>query len=664
MKLAFCMFKYFQFGGLQRDFRAIVEVCLARGHQVDVYTLEWIGDPIPGVNVYIVKRRGLTNYRCYWNFSQMVVNKLKKQDYDGIVGFNKLAGLDVYYGADPCFLEIVETHKKSFVKINPRYYCFSKLEKAIFNPAATTQILALTEQQINSFYRYYHTPKERFHLLPPWLNANRFPPDNVMEIRNNVRQDLSLKSTDKLILFVGSGFKTKGLDRALNAIASLPLDVKDTVYFYIIGDDKQESFAQQAKNLKLESNIKFLGGRSDIPQFMFAADLLLHPAYAESGGYVLLEAIVAGLPVLTTDTCGFATHVEKARAGIVTQSPFEQVKLNQALLLMLTDKTKIVDWHQHGLKYTEQLNLRGMPKIATDIIEWAARLPKHVDDAGKEDYFIYPELKDCFDSTDPFSAVMALEGTIYRELDGRKTLTFEYKDKHYFAKLHQGAGWSEIWKNLRQLRIPIISAKNEYKAIKKVETLGLHSTPVVGFGKRGINPALKRSFLLTNALENTISLEDLTRNWLVEPPNFVFKQILLKKVAEIARLMHDNGINHRDFYICHILLDQTVLSTTGKIKLYIIDLHRAQIRKTIPLRWRVKDMASLYYSALDIGLTRKDRFRFIRDYLGISLKEALSKTDLWAKIIAKTYSLTKRSFKFKAEVVSDESRQQLINTEK
>lgn len=642
------MFKYFQFGGLQRDFRAIVEVCLARGHQVDVYTLEWIGDPIPGVNVHIVKRRGFTNYRCYWNFSQMVVNKLKKQGYDGIVGFNKLAGLDVYYGADPCFLEVVENNKKSFTKINPRYYYFAKLEQAIFNPVASTQVLALTEQQINNFYHYYHTPKERFHLLPPWLNANRFPPDNMAEIRHDVRKELGLKTTDKLILFVGSGFKTKGLDRALSAIASLPSGVKDTVYFYIIGDDKKEIFAQQAKSLKLENNIKFLGGRSDIPRFMFSADLLLHPAYAESGGYVLLEAIVAGLPVLTTDTCGFATHVEKAKAGIIMQSPFEQSALNQALLLMLTDKAKISDWHEHGLKYTEQCNLQGMPEIATDIIEWAARLPKATDivDVGKMDYFIYPELQNCFDSKDPFNAVMALDGDIYRELDGRKTLAFKYKDKRYFAKLHQGAGWTEIWKNLRQLRTPIITAVNEYKAIKKVEALGLKSTPIVGFGKRGCNPAKKRSFLLTNALENTISLEDLTRNWLIEPPDFKFKNILLKEVAKIARLMHDNGVNHRDFYICHILLDQAVLSSTGRVKLYIIDLHRAQIRKTIPLRWRVKDIASLYYSALDIGLTPKDRFRFIREYLGRPLKEALAQTNLWEKIITKTYSLTKRSFKF------------------
>jgi len=655
MKLAFCMFKYFQFGGLQRDFKAIVKLCLARGHQVDVYTLEWIGEPIENVNIHIIKRKGLTNHRCYWNFSKMVVNELKQKGYDAIIGFNKLAGLDVYYGADPCFLEVVGRSKKPFAKINPRYHYFSKLEKAIFSPESSTQILALTEKQIKTFYQYYHTPRERFHLLPPWLGDDRFPPENIEEIRNEFKKQFKLSETDKLILFVGSGFKIKGLDRALKAIASLPQAVKQTVRFYIIGDDKQDAFMQIAKQLNLAEQVHFLGGRNDIPRFMFSADLLLHPAYAELGGYVLLEAIVAGLPVLTTDRCGFSFHVKKAQAGIVLDSPFSQEQLNNSLFEMLTDNAQAKVWKHNGLTYQTQCNFRGMPEIATDIIESAAQNIKDntLSNSHHTRYFIYPELQDCFSKIDTFDAVMALEGEIYRELDGRKTLAFMHNDKRYFAKLHQGAGWPEIRKNLLQFKIPIISATNEYKAIKKVESLSLHSTPVVGFGKSGINPATKRSFLLTSALENTISLEDLTCHWLTEPPEFSFKIRLLKEVAKIARIMHDNGINHRDFYICHILLDQEVLSKTGKIKLYVIDLHRAQLRKKTPLRWRIKDIASIYYSSLDIGLTRNDRFRFIRDYLNMPLREGLAKTSFWEKIITKTYFLTKRSFKFNAELILD-----------
>ena len=70
--------------------------------------------------------------------------------------------------------------------------------------------------------------------------------------------------------------------------------------------------------------VRFLGGRADVDRFYDAADFLLHPAYSESAGKVLLEALTHGLPVLTTDTCGYAPHILKASAGAVIESPFSQ----------------------------------------------------------------------------------------------------------------------------------------------------------------------------------------------------------------------------------------------------------------------------------------------------------------------------------------------------
>ena len=55
-----------------------------------------------------------------------------------------------------------------------------------------------------------------------------------------------------------------------------------------------------------------------------------------------------------------------------------------------------------------------------------------------------------------------------------------------------------------------------------------------------------------------------------------------------------------------------------------MDLHRAQMRKRIPARYRVKDVAGLYFSSMDAGLTRRDYFRFMRLYRGKSLRKTLT----------------------------------------
>jgi heptose I phosphotransferase len=85
--------------------------------------------------------------------------------------------------------------------------------------------------------------------------------------------------------------------------------------------------------------------------------------------------------------------------------------------------------------------------------------------------------------------------------------------------------------------------------------------------------------------------------------------------------MHRGGVNHRDCYICHFLLQQPMPSKIEDIKLSVIDLHRAQIRQHVPRRWRNKDLIGLYFSSLEIGLTSRDIYRFLRVYFSMPLRE-------------------------------------------
>ncbi len=225
---------------------------------------------------------------------------------------------------------------------------------------------------------------------------------------------------------------------------------------------------------------------------------------------------------------------------------------------------------------------------------------------------------------DPFVAVEALQGEVFRELEARRTLRTEVAGRGYFVKIHRGVGWAEIFKNLCSLRLPVLGAGNEWQAIKRLEQLGVDTMRGVALGQRGGNPATQHSFIVTEELAPTISLEDYCRDWPVTPPPVAMKRALLRRVAEMARRMHQGGVNHRDFYICHFLLHLEPAPTPDNLKLSLIDLHRAQIRAQTPRRWRDKDLASLYFSALNIGLTRRDVLRFLRLYFNRPLGAILS----------------------------------------
>ena len=235
-----------------------------------------------------------------------------------------------------------------------------------------------------------------------------------------------------------------------------------------------------------------------------------------------------------------------------------------------------------------------------------------------------------------FELARLQQGEIFRSKEGRRTLRFELGSNSYFLKLHEGVGWGEIVKNLLQLRLPIIGAKNEWEAIRFLEKLQLETMKIAGYGQQGFNPAKTLSFLVTDELVDTMNLEYLGDQWRRTPPKFGDKVRLIRKIAIISKKMHENGMNHRDFYLCHFLLDQSFEKTNrfeNDTQLFLIDLHRAQIRKKVPQRWLVKDIGSLYFSALEIDLTQRDLFRFIKTYSGKSLRDTLYGQELfWSKV--------------------------------
>jgi UDP-glucose:(heptosyl)LPS alpha-1,3-glucosyltransferase len=109
MQLAFVLYKYFPFGGLQRDFMRIALECQKRGHQIRVYTLIWEGDIPPGFEVLVAPVKAFFNHRRNEKLSAWMAADLAKRPVDRLIGFNKMPGLDVYYAADGCFEDKAQT---------------------------------------------------------------------------------------------------------------------------------------------------------------------------------------------------------------------------------------------------------------------------------------------------------------------------------------------------------------------------------------------------------------------------------------------------------------------------------------------------------------------------------------------------------------------------
>ena len=368
MQLAFALYKYFPFGGLQRDFLRIALACQTRGHAIRVYVLEWSGEIPTGFEVVTVPVRALSNVRRYEKFLAWMRQDLRQRPADRVVGFNKMPGLDVYFAADPCYEEKARSLRGPLYRLSGRYRHFAAFERAVFAPESHCRILMISSLQQPFFEKHYATPPERFHLLPPGISPDRRAPADAPEIRAAFRQEFGLDSDELLLLQLGSGFKTKGLDRSLKAVAALPEALRSRTRMIAIGQDDPAPFQRQAQGLGLAAQVSILPGRSDIPRFLLGADLLIHPAYNENTGTVLLEALVAGLPVLTTAVCGYAHYIEEAEAGCVIAEPFVQECLDTTLANMLSDREARARWQVKALAFADTADIYSNAERAAELI--------------------------------------------------------------------------------------------------------------------------------------------------------------------------------------------------------------------------------------------------------------------------------------------------------
>lgn len=213
---------------------------------------------------------------------------------------------------------------------------------------------------------------------------------------------------------------------------------------------------------------------------------------------------------------------------------------------------------------------------------------------------------------DPFRSAFSVQGETFRKVKTRETLRFFFHGEPCFLKRHKGVGWRETFKNWLMLKRPVYGARNEYDAIRLLERLGVPTMTPLAFAERGFGPYMT-SFLVTAELRNKISLEDYCADWRENPPSSAWKNALIRALAETCAAMHFHGLNHRDCYLCHFLLDKEK-AAQGVVSLSVMDLHRAEIRDRIPRRMRVKDLAGIFFSAFDLGLGRRDALRFIAAY--------------------------------------------------
>jgi UDP-glucose:(heptosyl)LPS alpha-1,3-glucosyltransferase len=189
------------------------------------------------------------------------------------------------------------------------------------------------------FQQYYETADERFHLLPPGIARDRQAPANAGEIRAEFRREFGLTANDLLLLQIGSGFRTKGLDRSLQALAALPPALACRCRLIAIGDDDATLFQAQARSLGIAGRVSILRGRSDILRFLLGCRSADSSGVQREHRYGPPRSAGRRLAGAHQAVCGYAHYIEEAggRAGAPGTLLARRVSM-PALRQMLNDE--------------------------------------------------------------------------------------------------------------------------------------------------------------------------------------------------------------------------------------------------------------------------------------------------------------------------------------
>jgi UDP-glucose:(heptosyl)LPS alpha-1,3-glucosyltransferase len=370
MRIAFGIFRLAPTGGLERNAITLARMLTARGHRVALHATRGLELVPAGVDRVAIAPAGWSNHGRQAAFSARYA-AASGTGFDLVVGFQKLAGLDLLYCADWCF---VDRPRPAWQRLLPRYRVMARLERACFGAGSRTRIIGLAQPQLDAYLWAYATPRDRLALLPPTVEPGRRPAaPPTGEARAALRGKHGLDPAAVLWLWIGLQPRVKGLDRVVAALGRHP-EARLLVCGPGSGNRQLEALLAAARRAGFADRIRLFGMVSDgqlLGELFAAADLLVHPARLDVTGTVILEAIVNGLPVITTANCGYSSHVVAADAGVVLPASLEPASLEATLAA--ADTAHRARWSANAFAYGRQPALfSGLPRAA-DLIEAAGR---------------------------------------------------------------------------------------------------------------------------------------------------------------------------------------------------------------------------------------------------------------------------------------------------
>ncbi len=329
MRIALARYRYTPHGGAERYLDGVAERLREGGAEVRILSSSWEGAEKAVASwerIRVPKRPAL--FRPFL-FALAVGRWARAHPEWLLFSWERLPGAEIVRAGDGCHAEWLARKRAlkapraaALDRLRPLNRTLVQLERQMFQSEKLLAVIANSARGKEEIVRHYGVPAENIFVVHNGVDLLRFPPAKREEARVGLRGRFGISGEETVFLFVGSGFARKGIGVLTDAaIALARAGMRFRVL--VVGKGDPRPYLDRAASAGADGTLRFLGPVSGAEEFYLGADAFVFPTVYEPFSNACLEAMAAGLPVVTTRTNGVTEIFRDGDAGFVLEDPFD-----------------------------------------------------------------------------------------------------------------------------------------------------------------------------------------------------------------------------------------------------------------------------------------------------------------------------------------------------
>lgn len=313
-------------GGVEAYVAAFSRRLLAHGHEVHVYCAKRGGDAPDGLAFHDVPAAKFWSPLTVLSFARNSEEMLRRESYDIVHGFSRTYCQDIYRIGGGCHAEYLrQTYPwastpwgRAFIAINPRHRAIIAIEKKRFQKGRYKRLTAISELTKREIVKEFNVPPGDITVIYNAVDADRFAPERLRPLREPTREKLGLAEDDLAVLFVGTGWRRKGLRHLIEAMGIIG-DAR--IKLVAVGADDPAPWRARAQSAGAADRVIFAGHSKRVEEHYAAADIFAFPSLHDAFGTAVLEAMASSLPVVCSALAGASEIIADGENSLVAGDP-------------------------------------------------------------------------------------------------------------------------------------------------------------------------------------------------------------------------------------------------------------------------------------------------------------------------------------------------------